>query len=107
MSLNTSRRYPTRLKREAISIYYKCRPDHDTDWAAMGYVARLLEIAATDTLRKWVRQDEIDRGKRPGVTSEESAQIGHLKRENAQLRRTNSALKAAMASLRPQSWPRG
>jgi len=48
-------------------------------------------------LRKWVRQAEIDEGKRPGVTSEESERVRRLERENRELRRANEILKAAAA----------
>jgi transposase len=44
-----------------------------------------------------VRQAEVDAGTRPGVTSEESAEIRRLRRENAELRRANEILKAASA----------
>jgi transposase len=44
-----------------------------------------------------VRRAEIDAGQRPGVTSEESAQIKALKREVAELRRANEILKSASA----------
>lgn len=37
-----------------------------------------------ETARKWVRRAEIDGGTRPGVTSEEAAEIKRLKRENAE-----------------------
>lgn len=92
---NTSKRYPAELKARAVRMYHECRPDQATDWAAMGHVASLLGIATAETLRKWVRQDQIDQGSRPGVSSEESAEIKRLKRENAELRRANAILKAA------------
>lgn len=60
-------------------------------------VAELVGVSTPETLRRWVRQDEIDQGQRPGVTSEESAEIKWLKRENAELRRANAILKAASA----------
>jgi transposase len=44
-----------------------------------------------------VRRAEIDGGRRPGVTSEEAAEIKRLWRENAELRRANEILKAAAA----------
>ena len=44
-----------------------------------------------------VRQAEIDDGARPGVTTEDSAEVKRLKRENAELKRANSILKAASA----------
>jgi len=58
-------------------------------------VAGKLGIGSAETLRKWVRQAEVNAGQRPGVTSEDSAEIKRLKRENAELRRANEILKAA------------
>jgi transposase-like protein len=31
---------------------------HDSEWAAMGEVARLLGVGTAETVRKWVRQAE-------------------------------------------------
>jgi transposase len=42
-----------------------------------------------------VRRAEVDGGWRPGLTSEEHAEIKRLKREVAELRRANEILKAA------------
>ncbi|MFE2716949.1 hypothetical protein ACFXKI_34565 [Streptomyces mirabilis] len=42
-----------------------------------------------------VRQDQIDAGTRPGTTTEESAELKRLKKENAELKRANDILKAA------------
>ena len=61
----------------------------------MNAVASKLGIGTTETLRKWVRQDQIDAGTRPGTTSEESAELKGVKKENAELRRANEILKAA------------
>lgn len=94
---NTSKRYPAELKVRAVRMYHEIRGDHDTDTAAMTKVAHLLGITTAETVRKWVRQDEVDHGQRAGVTSEESAEVKRLKRENAELRRANSILKAASA----------
>jgi transposase len=44
-----------------------------------------------------VRQAEVDGGERAGQTSDESAELRRLKRENAELRRANEILKAASA----------
>jgi transposase len=73
------------------------RPDYPSDWPAICAVATRLGIGSAETLRKWVRQAEVDAGQRPGTSSEESAEIKRLKRENAELRRANEILKAASA----------
>ena len=73
------------------------RADHESDWAAMAQVAKLLGVGTPETVRKWCRQDEVDAGKRPGVTTEESAELKRLKREVAELRRANAILKSASA----------
>ncbi|MFD9624002.1 hypothetical protein ACFWB2_43365 [Streptomyces virginiae] len=54
-----------------------------------------LGIGSRETLRNWVKQQEIDAGTRPGATTEESARPRALKRENAELKRANDILKVA------------
>ena len=100
MSGNTSKRYPAELKARAVRMYAEIRPDQETDWGAMARVAELLGVSTAETVRKWVRQAEVDQGERPGTTSEESAEIKRLKRENAELKRANAILKAARLSSR-------
>jgi hypothetical protein len=62
-------------------------PRTRTEWAAKRAVAQKLSIGTPETLRKWVRQDQIDAGTRPGTTSEESAELKRLRKENAELKR--------------------
>jgi transposase len=71
-------------------------PEHETEFAAIRMVASRLGVSP-EALRRWRRQAEIDQGTRPGVSSEEHAEIRKLKRENAELRRANEILKAASA----------
>jgi transposase len=71
--------------------------EYPTEFAAITSIAHKLGIGSVETLRKWVRRAEIDAGRRPGVTTEESEQIKALKRENAELRRANEILKSASA----------
>jgi len=93
----TSKRYPDELRDRAVRMVEEIRADHESDWAAMRKVAELLGIGTVETVRKWCRQAEIDGGKRPGVTTEESAELRRLKRENAELKRANAILKSASA----------
>jgi hypothetical protein len=50
-----------------------------------------------ESVRRWVRQTEIDGGSRPGPTSSELEEIKRLKREVGELRRANEILEAASA----------
>ena len=70
---------------------------HDSEWAAISEIARLLGVGCAETVRKWVRQAQVDAGSRPGTTSEESAELKNLRRELNELRRANAILKTASA----------
>jgi transposase len=87
--------YPPELRERAVRMVTEVTPDYPSQWAAITAVAEKLGIGTAETLRKWVRRAEIDDGRRPGLTSEEHAEIKRLKRENAELRRANEILKAA------------
>ena len=87
--------YPPELRERAVRLVAECRTDHDSEWDAMRSVAQKLGIGTTETVRKWVRRAEVDAGERPGVTSEESAELRRLRAENRELRRANEILKAA------------
>jgi len=73
------------------------RPQYDTEFAAITAVAEKLGVGSAETLRKWVRQSQVDSGDRPGVSSTESEELKRLRRENAELRRANEILKVASA----------
>jgi transposase len=97
MSGNATKRYPPELRERAVRMVIEVRGDHESEWAAMTRVAQLLGVGTPETVRKWCRQAEVDAGQRPGVTSEDSAELKRLKRENAELKRANAILKAASA----------
>jgi transposase len=97
MSGNTSRRYPAELRERAVRMVAESREEQETEWSAMTRVAELLGVGSAETVRKWVRQGQVDAGARTGVTTEEAAEIKRLRRENAELRRANSILKTASA----------
>jgi transposase len=87
--------YPPELRRRAVTMVTEVRGEYDTEFAAITAVARRLGIGSAETLRKWVRLAEVDAGKRPGVTSQEAAEVRRLKQKVAELERANEILKAA------------
>jgi transposase len=91
------RQYPRELRERAVRLVIEHRGGYESEYAAIRSIAAKLGVATPETLRQWVRQAEVDAGQRPWVSSEESAEIRRLKRENAELRRANEILKAASA----------
>src|SRR3954467_10143457 len=95
MAGSTSKRYPPELRERAVRMVAEIAGDHESQWAAMNEVARLLGIGTAETVRKWVRQVEVDAGQRPGAATGGAAELKRLRRENAELKRANGILKAA------------
>jgi transposase len=90
------KRYPVEVRERAVRLVLEHRGEYQTEWAAITSIAQKCGMTA-ETLRKWVRQTEVDGGRRPGVSSEEAQRIKELERENKELRRANEILKAASA----------
>lgn len=90
-------KYPLELQERAVRMVIECKADHPTEAAAIRSVAAKLGISSLESLRRWVRQAEIDGGVRPGKTSDDIAEIKALKREVTELRRANEILKSASA----------
>ena len=90
-------KYPTELRERAVRMVMEHKKDYPSEYEAIRSVATKLGIRTPETLRKWVRQAEVDAGQCPGTTTDESAELKRLRRENAELRRANEILKAASA----------
>jgi transposase len=98
-------RYPAELHERAVRMVLDHQDEYPSQWRAIVTVAERLNIHP-ETLRTWVRREEIDEGRRPGVTSDEKARITELERENRELRRANEILKAASAFFARELDPR-
>jgi transposase len=94
--ITKGKRYPAEVRERAVRLVMEHRGEYPTEWAAICSIAQKCGMTA-ETLRKWVRQAEVDGGRRPGVSSEEAQRIKELERENKELRRANEILKAASA----------
>jgi transposase len=90
------KQYPRDFRERAVRLVTETRSDHDTEWSAIRQVATRLGVGP-ETLRKWVRQAEINAGLRPGVTESDNVEIRRLKKENLELRRANEILRTASA----------
>ena len=85
---------PVKYDQETKAKVREHADDYPSEYAAITAVARRLGMTA-ETLRKWIRQAEIDEGQAPGVSSEAAREIRELKRKNRELEQTIEILKAA------------
>ena len=92
----TSRRYPPEIRQRAVRMVQETIEHNGNDQGVVSRVARQLGIGA-ESLRAWVRQAEVDRGTRAGLTTEERVRLRELERENKEDRRANEILKSAAA----------
>jgi transposase len=91
------KQYPTELRQRAVRLVAEQRDQYQSEYEAIRSISVKLGISTPETLRKWVRQAEIDSGRRPGTTSEESAELRRLRAEVKELRRAYEILRAASA----------
>ena len=87
--MSIKRRYPPELRAEAVRLVQE-------SGKSINKIADDLGIAH-QTLRNWIRQTEIDEGKREGLTTEERHELNKLRRENRVLREEREILKKAAA----------
>ena len=63
---------------------------------SIGQVARDFDLTET-AVREWVRQVDVDAGRRDGLTTTEREELAQLRRENRRLREDVEILKRATA----------
>ena len=94
--MNTSKRYSPEVRERAVRLVRETEQEHGSQWAAIQSIA--AKIGCThETLRRWVRQSEKDRGERAGLTTDEKALLKQLQRENRELKQANEILRKASA----------
>jgi len=99
------RKYPDELRDRAVKMVLEIRERDGKGHGEIARVGRQLDVHP-EALRSWLKQSEIDKGERPGTTTEDRQRITELEREVRELRRANEILKAASAYFARELDPR-
>lgn len=83
------RKFTREFKSEAVGLVH-------SSGKSIGQIARDLDLTET-CLRNWVKQEEIEEGRRPGLTRAEREELTRLRREVKILREERVILKKAAA----------
>jgi transposase len=94
--MSKSTRYSPEVRERAVRLVFEHVEEYPSQWAAIRSIAEKVGCTP-EALRRWVRREEIDQGRRAGLTSDERKRLKELERENRELRRANEILRTASA----------
>jgi transposase len=100
-----SSRFPREARERAVALVFEQVEGYSSEWETIRAVAGKVGVS-TESLRRWVRQAQVDGGVRAGTKSVDAERIRELERENRELRRANEILKAASAFFARELDPR-
>jgi transposase-like protein len=98
-------KYDPETRAKAVRLVLDHHGDYPSEWAAITAVSKRLGMNA-ETLRNWIRQQQVDEGQRDGISTEAAAEIRELKKRNRELEETIEILKAATSFFVRESDPR-
>jgi transposase-like protein len=101
------RKYPQELRDRAVRLVTEARQE-EPELSVTAAVVRIgTKVGVNpDTLRGWVKQADVDAGRRPGTTTDDAKRIKDLERENRELKRANEILLAASSFFARELDPR-
>ena len=94
--MSKNKRYSPEVRERAVRMVLDHQSEYASQWQAVVSIAAKFGCTA-ESLRRWVRQVEVDARRRGGTTTEAQSRIKELERENRELRRVNEILRKASA----------
>ncbi len=98
--MNKAKRYSPEVRERAVRMVFEHEKDYESRWATLASISNKIGCTP-ETLRSWVKQTEVDTGRRDGLTKDDRERVKALERENKELRRANEILKTASAFFAP------
>ena len=92
------KRYPPEFKRDVVTVAR--RGD-----LSINEVAADFDVSP-ESVRRWMRQADIDAGIKEGLTSSEQAEVVRLRRDNRRLAMENEILRRAAAYFAKDALPK-
>ena len=90
--------FPMEFRRDVVAVARKGD-------ATLSQIA--LDFGISEScLHRWLKMADIDDGVRPGLTSQETAEVRELKRRNRVLEQENEILRRAAAFFARESLPK-
>jgi len=101
------RKYPLELRERSVRLVVEAMAE-DPSLSMNGAVKRVGPRVGVvpDTLRGWVKQSQVDSGRRPGTTTADAATIKKLEAELREVKRANEILLAASSFFARELDPR-
>jgi len=97
--MSTVSKFSPEVRERAVRMVVDHGGEYDSEWAAIRSIASKVGCTA-ETLRRWVRQTQIDRGTRPGVRIAEAERVKQRERENRAQRSSAAAQRACQTRCR-------
>ena len=94
--MGSQKRFSQEVRERAVRMVFDHQDQYASQWKAILSTAEKIGCTR-ETPRNWVRQAEVDVGRRGGLTTEERKRLKGLEREVRELRRANEILRKASA----------